>query len=791
MRRKVTSLKKPTLRMLSLLVLGFTLILTGIIFMPKADTRAAETESQHVYLPVILANHATSNLPYEIVFVSRQIPDDGSIYWDEPNGMVGVGGYSRFQVAAPGKLQILKPNGTVQTLIDGENPASTPFNLIDVNAPDVSYDGTQIVFAGFSAGAFDDKDTDPNRNAGGWRIYAINVDGTNLRQITTSDLNYSQLDLSQFGSAASAFTEYDDTDPVWLPDGRIAFSSTRWPSIAQYSGVRTTNLHVVNADGSEMRRITSERNGADRPMVDPVTGKIVYARWWRNHRFATNDLGTVTHSDGGYVQKDGLTIERDHVGRYMNLWTNFWQAAAINPDGTGLTMWSGRFRGEENNHYYGGAFTPDGKLIANFFPMPNMTEAAGFGGLRRLPRGIGKYEPIIGIVDQDGELVSDSPPSYGIHQGIYAAEPDVLPDGRIIFSQAEDIYQDYGLYVMQADGSDVQELYDEPGTAELRARIIRQRPLPPILTDTVTQTPGPLPPPANGPYDQDGTFIFEDLNVYFNAPVDTEIVNAPAIGSAATIRFFIDHQRTNHGSFANLDWPILLDEIAIDPDGSLIQPNAPANVPLFEQIRAADGTVPITNGPKGVDGAAHVTGMNFGRPGERVTCVGCHTGHSLIPVPATAEEARWTNLATGAQVEVSSTRDASHNQGLIDRQVMNGPIYQYWTSAPGQTENQWVELTFPVPVVVRTVRLYNPRYGDEANANITVNGATVRLYSDANGTNEVASSSVGQLSVTGTDVSFSDVTARVVRVEIDDVTGTFYGAESAGLAEIEVIARGQ
>jgi hypothetical protein len=36
---------------------------------------------------------------------------------------------------------------------------------------------------------------------------------------------------------------------------------------------RTTNLFVMNKNGSSMHRITSEHNGADRPVVDPLTGK--------------------------------------------------------------------------------------------------------------------------------------------------------------------------------------------------------------------------------------------------------------------------------------------------------------------------------------------------------------------------------------------------------------------------------------------------------------------------------------------------------------------------------------
>ena len=191
---------------------------------------------------------------------------------------------------------------------------------------------------------------------------------------------------------------------------------------------------------------------------------------------------------------------------------------------------------------------------------------------------------------------TDSPTSYGIFKGAYAGEPAVLPDGRLVVSWAADVNQDYGLYLANADGTGLSKLYDNPGTTELRARVVAPRPKPPIIADTVPLTASLLPPPAQGPYNQDGTFVFNALNVYFNGPVDTEIANAPPVGSANTIRFFIDQQRTSPGSFPNLDWPILLGERSINPDGSVREPNAPANVPVFEQIRAADGTVPFFPG---------------------------------------------------------------------------------------------------------------------------------------------------------------------------------------------------
>jgi hypothetical protein len=321
------------------------------------------------------------------------------------------------------------------------------------------------------------------------------------------------------------------------------------------------------------------------------------------------------------------------------------------------------------------------------------------------------------------------------------------------------------------------------------ATACRARPLPPILRDTVTQVPSLVPPLAEGPYDGDGTFVYDALNVYANAPVDVDIVNAVPIGSAGTIRFFVDQQRTSPGSFPNLDWPALLGEHPVAADGS-VRADAPANVSMFEQLRSADGTVPVNRAPDRELGAAHVAGMNFGRPGTTVRCVGCHIGHTMIPVPVSSLDAQWTNLATGAAVVVSSTRDANSNRGLIDRSVLKSEICRYCVSANNQFTNQWVRLEFPAPIQVRTVRLYNPRQGDEANSSVQVQSTTVQLCADTACNTVVAAGDSGVVTVSGTNVPFADVAARAVRVNITGVTGTFYGARVASLAEIEVIARG-
>ncbi|MFN8061782.1 MAG: DUF5719 family protein [Vicinamibacterales bacterium] len=797
-----------------------SLALSGVVIGLWLSGAAPSTSQAPRLAPGPTVLHAQAAGVPPIVFVSRAIPPVGTVYWNVPGGMPGVMAFSRFQIASPGRLLVRESNGTLRVLVDGASPTAASLNLVDVSAPDVSYDGGTIVFAGAPQRAYGGGDRGPLATPGVWRLYAIQADGTGLRQITHSDQD--TLDLSQFSrpglDLTGALRPYDDTDPAWLPDGRIVFTSTRWPSFANYGGARTSNLYVVDADGSRLHRITAERNGADRPMVDPLTGRVVFSRWWRNFRLASNDASASEPFDGGYFQGytrhlglvsalDASAIAGEVPGGASNLTRNAWQLAVVNPDGTELQQFAGQsgvfFDGEDGNHAYGGSFAADGSLFTSFFPMKNGTEASGFGGIRRYRRGAHGTDAVLGIATNVGQtLVSRDPPSYGVYVGSYAADPQVLGDGRVLVSFAPDLPQkpsygqDYDLYVMNADGSGLTPVFGIDGATELRARVLLPRPLPPVVPDQVTQVASLLPPRQNGadhtedPYDKDGVFDFDALNVFFNAPVDVPIVSAVGVGQAKVIRFFVDQQRFQPGSFERADWPNLLRELPVNPDGSVSAP-APANVPLFEQLRTdtagnGGGHVPLTGRGTSMGGAAHVAGMNYGQPDTVARCVGCHAGHTMIPVPPTREAAKWTNLAPGATLHWSSSDpQLTAPDGLVDRRALTGPVTSYWRSDPSQPAvGQWVELEFPAPIKVRTVRLWNPRLEDGVTT--TIARARVELF--AAGASIASRRASSGVSERGTDVIFPDVKAERVRVTFEDVGGSFFGRTVASLAEVEVIA---
>ena len=89
---------RPSFWALGLLALGALLLAAA-----ARSALAAAGVAQQLYLPLVFT--PTDSYP-ALVFVSRQIPPGGSIYWSVPADLPGVGPHSRFRVAAPGQLLV-------------------------------------------------------------------------------------------------------------------------------------------------------------------------------------------------------------------------------------------------------------------------------------------------------------------------------------------------------------------------------------------------------------------------------------------------------------------------------------------------------------------------------------------------------------------------------------------------------------------------------------------------------------------------------------------------------------
>lgn len=689
----------------------------------------------------------TFNIP--LVFVSRNHQINGNILFPQSGLLPGMGAHSRF-TAVGGKLLIRNTDGSITTLIDSTMSFSG-ISLIDVQQPCVNWDGNRILFAGIES-----RDSS-------WRIYEINKNGSGFRKITFSDRF---INLSQFGAAAFRFQKYDDIDPVYLPDGRIVFASTRFPCISQFGSALTTNLFIMDSTGNNMFRITTEKNGAEKPTIDPSSGRIVFSRWWFNADMPSN----VTSS--GLTRDTSLALTKDNG--------NFWQVDIINPDADMLKLYAGDPQRRKSLFGYRPRINTNGDMFACYVPHMPMAFTGGSSGIRYFSKGLSEFKNITGV-DTSTQFYIQNPPSTGTMLPPYAADPLPLPDGRVLFSYASTVEaQDYGIYICNKNGSNIQQVTDLFGTLELNAELLIPKTIPPVVDYLRDYDVNKLPPTSDpATFYQGGLFRFDCMNIYANAPVDAPIGNAPKITRSAKFRFFLNHQRQNPDG---LDEPILFRTVNVDHDGKVAQGDIPANVQMFEQVTDSLGRILST----GTNTFAHVTGFNFGSKGTGTKCVGCHAGHTQITVPVNITEAQFTNLSTSAITYSSSVLPSSASKNVTDRKARNKDLNVNWISNGGI--NEYVELQWDLPLDLREIKLYNIFPNAANQTDIQINDCEVYLYNN----NQLVKfiPNTGALDVNGKSVLVSPmVIVNKIKVVIKSYTGLINGLNRSGLAEVEVSAR--
>jgi len=222
-----------------------------------------------------------------VVFIDNPYPQGAE--WPHQarhrNGMMAVPG---------GRLLVLEglgPGGKIRKLAPAE-PGS-------FWRPDLSFDAKKVLFCfkGHDEGSF--------------HLYEIGADGRSLRQLT--------------------FGEYDDIDPIYLPDGHIMFSSTRANTYIRC--MPYTYCYVLarcDGDGENIYLI-SRNNETDWLPSLLNDGRVIYSRWeyhdkalWRiQSLWTTNQDGTGTATFWGNqsVWPDHLAEARSIPGSSRVMFT--------------------------------------------------------------------------------------------------------------------------------------------------------------------------------------------------------------------------------------------------------------------------------------------------------------------------------------------------------------------------------------------------------------------------------------------------------------------------------------
>ena len=177
-----------------------------------------------------------------------------------------------------GRLAIFNPaTREVRTLIEDPNGA--------FRDPCVDHDARKVVFSYRKGGTHH------------YNLHEIGLDGRGLRQLTSGD--------------------WDDIEPVCLPDGDLVFCSTRSRRYVLCWLAPVATLHRCGPDGSRIRQLSSGAVTQMTPAVLP-DGRILFTLWDYNHRVTT---------------------------AFKHLWT-------MNPDGTGLAAYFGNMNWEGGDPAY-------------------------------------------------------------------------------------------------------------------------------------------------------------------------------------------------------------------------------------------------------------------------------------------------------------------------------------------------------------------------------------------------------------------------------------------------------
>ena len=467
--------------------------------------------------------------------------------------------YDYGDIAGGGVYILDKPGRSlkVRDLIKGRLPRGNYTTLA------LSYDARTIYFAFAERAAKKPQYYSPQRRC--FHLYAMDADGTNLRQLTTGP--------------------NDDFDPCPLPDGGIAFMSTRrggfgrchnpWEPLPSYT------LHRMDASGQAVRTLSFHETNEWHPSV-LADGRIVYSRWDYVDRSAAN---------------------------YHGLWVS-------NPDGSNPSVLFGNYTQRINACFQPRAIPSSNRIIF----VAGAHHADVGGSLVVFDPAREKLDPVTGQDRFDSiEVLTPEvcfPEAPGWPKS-YFHSPWPLSENYFLVSfsfeplpgMGPGVNKDThtGIYYFDRFGN-LELLYSEDDISCMYPIPLAPRLVPPVIPSTLNQSLGDV-----------GEFVLTD--------VQQSLFPLPSSRPIRELRIFQVLPKTHSHianrpriGYANADSTrMMLGTVPVEADGSAYF-RAPARKPLYFQALDETG--------RAVQSMRSVTYL---QPGEHRSCLGCHEPRAAVP----------------------------------------------------------------------------------------------------------------------------------------------------------------
>jgi len=453
-------------------------------------------------------------------------------------------------------------------------------------SPDLSYDAKQILFAYVECKGrpTHERHTDPSRghwDAGWcWHIFKVNVDGTGLEQLTDGTWN--------------------DFDPCWLPNGRIAFISERRGGYLRCGRVCPTyTLYDMAPDGSDMRCLSPHETNEWHPSVTH-DGRIIYTRWdYVDRHGCTAHLPWITTLDG----RDSRALHGNFAPR--NKRPDMEVDIRAVPGSPKFVATAAPHHGQA----YGSLVLID----------PRVPDDDAMGPVRRITPEVGFPE------SQGGAQVYGTawPLSEDYYLCVYdaAMRPGAGRQGRPYLPG------NYGIYLLDAFGNK-ELIYRDPKIACLSPIPLVPRPRPPAGAEIASQHRRTTAAPqlAKGNHTKPEATVLV-LNVYNSRKPWPEGTQIKALRVFHIIPMSVPSGGPPHETGKRLPEAgdsvvpcrYVLGTVPVEPDGSAYF-IAPANIELFFQALDERGLA-----------VQSMRSATYLLPGEKLSCEGCHEKQGRTP----------------------------------------------------------------------------------------------------------------------------------------------------------------
>ncbi len=425
-------------------------------------------------------------------------------------------------------------------VFSAHEPDQAPVEL--VASPDgqildceLSWDGRKVLFSW-------------RRGPGeGYHLWTVDIDGENLKQLTDGP--------------------WHDYNGCWLPDGHIAFLSTRRPQFAYCWHAPVGVLHRMNADGTGVRCLSANYLNDFTPAVLD-DGRIIYSRW-------------------EYVDRPAIPIQ--------SLWT-------LNPDGTGLSVYFGN-RVLSPGTFMEARSVPGTELIICTMTGHNGPTRGAIGLIDRR-RGLNAQEAITNLTPDTPVPRVDQGTGNTSGSKLYSS-PVPLDSARFLMSArgpvlVRDLAGDCCATVLPAPADGMQHFAAQP---------VRARRRPPVI-------PSMLPDEPEG---NDAVVYLQDVYNGLEPYVERGEVKTLRVVRELHKPLRIDPALRAFG----FQFPVIscgatyagkevLGEVPVEPDGSACF-RVPAGVPVYFMVLDAEGRA-----------LQRMRSFTHFMPGEVQGCIGCH-----------------------------------------------------------------------------------------------------------------------------------------------------------------------